>query len=319
MPRSNWRERFTPKLIAGIAVWTLIALIGVGAIARGVLEQVEYEGRSYERSAKYTADTYSPAYDSCFRLPVDSQANCVAEANNEYRENERKEQDLIAQQTTAVWTFLMGCAAIIGMSLSALGVYLVWTTFRETRKANEKAAEANSIAQNASKVGRAWMVPLGVDTNTIENSWLDGCFVADTLGFAVKWLNSGASPAIRATVYRHFDVFDVSIPKDQPVIDMGDIPFTEMTSIIGSGQTVNGPMAILSDNQIRRFRSREVYIILATKAFYFDVFSNPDDVDHLRITETRYVLEHGGGTVINSSGREIEAITVTMIGSGKIT
>ena len=35
----------------------------------------------------------------------------------------------------------MGAAAVIGMALSAVGVFLVWTTFNETRKANNIAKE----------------------------------------------------------------------------------------------------------------------------------------------------------------------------------
>lgn len=35
----------------------------------------------------------------------------------------------------------MGIAALIGMALSAVGIFLVYTTFNETRKANEIAAD----------------------------------------------------------------------------------------------------------------------------------------------------------------------------------
>jgi len=75
--------------------------------------------------------------DACVRLPIQHQSDCIAEASNAARENERQEQDLVAQRVTAVWTFLMGCAAIVGMGLSIVGVFLVWTTFRAAREANE--------------------------------------------------------------------------------------------------------------------------------------------------------------------------------------
>lgn len=132
----SWLKQLMPRLIAGMPIALALGIIGF-AVFGGLSEQSEYERRFYQSSQRYTADTYSPAYYSCLRLAGQSMTNCVAKANEEWRENERKEQDLVAQQTTAIWTFLMGVAAIVGVTLSALGVYLVWTTFNETRKANE--------------------------------------------------------------------------------------------------------------------------------------------------------------------------------------
>jgi hypothetical protein len=63
--------------------------------------------------------------------------DCVDEARQAQRENEREEQDLAAQKVTAWWTKVMGLAALIGMALSAVGVWLVKTTFDETRRNNE--------------------------------------------------------------------------------------------------------------------------------------------------------------------------------------
>jgi hypothetical protein len=195
MFRGDWRSRFTPKLISGFVIWSIIALIGFGAITRGILEQVEYEGRSYQRSSEYAADTYGPAYEACLMLVTSSQTDCIGKANNEHRENERKEQDLIAQQTTAIWTFLMGCAAIIGMALSALGVYLVWITFRETRK-------NNGIAQD---VQRARVIP---SANHIHR--IDHIRASSTELF---FENAGLSPAYMCQCF--YAVVDV-VPPDFP-------------------------------------------------------------------------------------------------------
>jgi hypothetical protein len=178
MPRGDWSKRFSPKLIVPVIVGLFITLLGVSAIVRGVLEQVEYEGRSYERSSEYTADTYGPAYDSCVRLTRNRQTNCIADENEKRRENERKKQDLIAQQTTAIWTFLMGCAAIIGMMLSALGVYLVWTTFRETKRNTETAYDLLKLerqkekAANEAKFVFPGHPPIKWHTNGTEGSFL---------------------------------------------------------------------------------------------------------------------------------------------------
>lgn len=60
-------------------------------------------------------------------------------------------EDLKAQRQMALWTRLMGAAAIVGIAISVVGIGLVYTTFAETRKANEiaRAALANS--------NRAWL------------------------------------------------------------------------------------------------------------------------------------------------------------------
>jgi hypothetical protein len=184
MSDSDWFERHQ----IGIKKWSFRLFVGVlilglggAAIIRGLSEQSEYEWASYQRNSEYTADSYSPAYDACLRLSVDRQPDCVSKANNEYRENERKEQDLVAQQTTAVWTFLMGGAAIVGMMLSALGVYLVYTTFDETRKANGIAVDTN----------RAW-----ISFVANENGHLTIGHDRIEYAISVNLDNHGARPAI---------------------------------------------------------------------------------------------------------------------------
>jgi hypothetical protein len=158
--------------------WLLRALIalvilsvGGAVIVRGLTEQSEYEWSSNQRNSEYTAEAYGPAYDACLRLTDERQPDCITKANNEYRENERKEQDLIAQQTTAVWTFLMGCAAIIGMMLSALGVYLVWTTFEETRKSND-ISNNNLRLQSALVFPKLEVIPeINIQLRVSDEDW----------------------------------------------------------------------------------------------------------------------------------------------------
>lgn len=155
MPNSDWFKRHKDNLakwLLRVLITIVVLVVGGAAIVRGLAEQSEYEWAAYQRKAEYTTESYSPAYEACLSLSGPSQSDCITEANNEYRENDRKEQDLVAQQTTAVWTFLMGCAAIVGMMLSGLGVYLVWTTFAETRKANQIALNSATHEFGASLI-----------------------------------------------------------------------------------------------------------------------------------------------------------------------
>jgi hypothetical protein len=119
-----------------------------------------YEEARYKEISSYRADHYAQDADeavknACISLSGRDKAVCLqekgAEARLQKHDNERNEADLVAQRKSALWTSIMGFAALIGMGLSAIGVYLVWTTFRATRQANEIAREAMT-ADN-----RAWV------------------------------------------------------------------------------------------------------------------------------------------------------------------
>jgi hypothetical protein len=109
---------------------------------------------------------------------------CVEQTRKAQRENERAEEDLGAQKVSAWWAQVMGVAALIGMALSAVGVWLIKTTFHETQKANEIARESLEGAS------RPW-VHFTVDWQGIQ-------FRADGIHFVmrVKLSNCGQSPAI---------------------------------------------------------------------------------------------------------------------------
>ena len=138
----NWFKRHSVKL-TGIVLAALLIFGATVLIGYGLERQAEYERYADERRKEYTANTYSPERQRCFRLTAGRQQDCVTKARNEATAYNREQQDLVAQRVTALWTKLMGGAAIIGMGLSAFGVFLVWTTFNATREANVIANEAN--------------------------------------------------------------------------------------------------------------------------------------------------------------------------------
>lgn len=97
-------------------------------------------------SKKYQRDASSVITEHCSNLSSLAQSNCVERAYEFAREGQRKEQDLAAQKVTAWWTKIMGVAALIGMALSAVGVWLVKTTFEETRRSADAAVRAVEAA-----------------------------------------------------------------------------------------------------------------------------------------------------------------------------
>jgi hypothetical protein len=79
---------------------------------------------------------------------LENEATNRSEIHRQYA-NDRLIWVLAAQKITAWWTKVMGIAAMIGMALSTATVLLIWTTFRETKRAADAAADANSMTRQA--------------------------------------------------------------------------------------------------------------------------------------------------------------------------
>lgn len=138
MHDGNRGDHTKTGLIAGIVV---AALIAVATISWGLWQSAEYGREANNRAREYAAYTDEKVRKACLSLPPVYQKNCATEARHEKRDNERDERDLVAQRQSALWALIMGAAAVVGMGLSVIGVFLVWTTFKETQRAANLAAE----------------------------------------------------------------------------------------------------------------------------------------------------------------------------------
>ena len=136
MPRGNRGDFPKTGLITGIIVSAIIAALFIGW---GYLESAKYEREAHNEAGEYATYTNQQIRQSCLGPTVRDKADCVTEARHKQRENEREEYDLVAQRKSALWAYIMAAAAVIGMGLSVIGVYLVWTTFREQKEANRIA------------------------------------------------------------------------------------------------------------------------------------------------------------------------------------
>jgi len=85
------------------------------------------------------------------------QDNCISTEEDSANEAERGTYDLEAQQIMANWTRVMGKAAIVGMGVGILGLFLIFITFWETRKAAVAGRKANDITRD---LQRARIVPV---------------------------------------------------------------------------------------------------------------------------------------------------------------
>lgn len=140
-----------------------IAVIGLAAAAAFAVAALLIDSASdvqlrHEKAAQGHAQNYADhaakELQRCITLSPESRAQCENNAIEARREGQRNEYDLEAQRITATWTQYMGIAAIIGIAVSIIGVGLVWTTFAETRLANEIAKGAAEAAERDARSAR---------------------------------------------------------------------------------------------------------------------------------------------------------------------
>jgi hypothetical protein len=146
MARSDWFRGLETKI--GIFVALIIAAIAIGWGWNYGLRNEQI----YEQEARQGYSDQSE--NGCYQIAQPqmqgssvgqaSKISCTpSEKAKQENDNRRNYADLVAQRSSALWAKIMGIAALIGMGLSFMGVTLVWTTFRETRKANDIAIDAD--------------------------------------------------------------------------------------------------------------------------------------------------------------------------------
>lgn len=198
MSDSNWFERNAAKLGFLLALFVAVTAIGWGW-NYGLRQERTYEQEAREAHADQAENGCYQLAESQVQVTAIKQADrksCTPskEAEQE-KDNRRDYADLVAQRSSALWAKIMGIAALIGMGLSLIGVALVWTTFRETRKANEISRtsqrpwlDANIKLHGISKVASGYALRIevmienvgSIPANHIRCS-VDGFFLSDVI------------------------------------------------------------------------------------------------------------------------------------------
>jgi hypothetical protein len=131
-----------------------------------------------------------------------AEKDCVAKARQTENENNRNAEDLSAQKLSAWWSQVMAVAALIGMGLSAVGVWLVKTTFDEARKANQISQDAMDSQH------RPTMVFEGHDIDRVD---------LEKIIIKASWRNIGNSPAtiVESGISRKFVAAEAKSSFDQ--------------------------------------------------------------------------------------------------------
>ena len=180
----------------GLAVLAIIGALAFGlwSIASGLSRDAEFQRQADDHSRKYAAYAQEQIRENCFPLSGVHKANCISEKRHDYREDRREERDLVAQRNSANWAYIMGAAAVLGMVLSAVGVVLVWITFRETRRTAQIAYDALEHEKaTALAINRPWLGPQSVNIGRIEAGGNDPN--AGGVYFQLRLTNFGNSPA----------------------------------------------------------------------------------------------------------------------------
>lgn len=178
MLRGNWHKHPKAGLVGGLLAAFVFCL---GVIGLAHLQAVQYERDANDRANEYAEYTLQKVSEACVGISGRERVICLNEAFEAQREYENTQQDLTAQQKAALWAFVMGAAAVVGMALSAVGVWLVKRTFDETRKSAD-AAQKTLNATVAIERGRLALRPLSVRASKKERGYADVNIAADNYG-----------------------------------------------------------------------------------------------------------------------------------------
>jgi len=187
---SNWGELSKARLT--LISSSVVAAFSLAIIVWGLSWSSEYQREADNQAREYAEYTYEKVGNACVGKPPVDKADCISQARHERRAHERDEQDLVAQKQSALWAYVMSAAAVIGMGLSAVGVFLVWTTFRETKRANE-------ITESIAKLERRPWIALALGVSD------KATFSGDKfrLRVTVTLKNVGQSPAKGISMRAH--------------------------------------------------------------------------------------------------------------------
>lgn len=155
MPDSDRNNK--PK--TGLKQSAIVAAIFVALFtAWGIWYQLDYHQQAADKSAQYERWAKHEIKAGCPSLGEITKAQCNYQAKHTAHENKRDEYDLYAQRTSALWAGIMAVAALVGIGLSGVGIYLVKTTWDATKESNDISRSAATDAANDASLSRLALI-----------------------------------------------------------------------------------------------------------------------------------------------------------------
>ena len=172
------RNRSIVAALAGIAA--LFTAFGSG-LYLGLLPQPENGWRATQSAAHNAPEAVNPTTQAAgIAFSPESGLQPSSDDQSYYAR-----EDLEAQRVMAWWTRIMGVAAAIGIFLGGISIWLIFTTFREAKRAADAAHDAN----------RPWLeIEISGTPNMVVNNG------AVEIYFEATIHNRGRSPATNVIV-----------------------------------------------------------------------------------------------------------------------
>lgn len=187
MSGSSWRKFFEDRgglILCGFAA----ALFSIIVLVPAALKHSDISREAAAHSADYSEHSHENVTPECVQPTVQAATKCAIEIHNANRANERAEYDVASQKIMAVWTAVMGSVAVLGVGLSAVGVYLIWTTFKATQRAANISAK--TFAAYVSVEGaRIVMTAEGSELRGARSAFVPVEIAAHNIGRSVCVLN----------------------------------------------------------------------------------------------------------------------------------
>jgi hypothetical protein len=268
--RSN--EPATLGVFGAISALVLCCFI-VGILAYSSGQETQ---RRDQTPAAYSEAAKRKAQEDCAGREGNAAFECIYEKVEASQQQSREEQDLTAQQKSANGTMITAALAFLGLIASVVGIGLVYTTFNETRKANDIAL----LAQ------RPW---LKID---IEAT-LVGTFEKQvSLGFSANVENIGASVAQNVRFYCYLSFWGPTSKAESErfFANYKDFPsaFKNTRAILPKGSTRYGTGVNRPIGEIPQWdqKPKGTYApMLLVAASY-----GPDDQPHLHMTGVSFSM-----------------------------
>jgi hypothetical protein len=204
MPEGDRKRSFKAGLVAGASSGLLIVL--VASLWIGLINQQRYREEAANNTRQYAEYSKQKARESCVGVPAAQLPHCLAKAGIESKiersDYQHNEVDLIAQRQAALWTGVMGIAALVGVGFSIAGVVLVWSAFQEARRQAEAAEGSLEVQREAVALQlRPYVMFFDDDSDDAAEKPF-----TNKSAFPVSFKNFGQTPAYSVMLRHGFNI-----------------------------------------------------------------------------------------------------------------
>ncbi len=197
------------KITGVVTALFLVLSIGLTALAiwDAAVSHTEDAIGARQSAREYAENAKKQIAESCVGSEPVALRECIQKIVEATDENERAENDLVAQKDMARWAFFLLIASIVGTALTGVGIWFVRENLIEMRLARKIGDEAVSTAQDANKIARenihaenrSWLKvePINIGPVKFENGRI-------RLEVTFQAKNIGRNPAINVILFAKF-------------------------------------------------------------------------------------------------------------------